>query len=50
MIKVDGNGVSKFEEDWNEHDMKMIELNAKAMNILYCALDPNKFYRILYIH
>lgn len=27
--------------------MKLIELNAKAMNILYCTLDANEFNRIL---
>ena len=45
-INVDGNDVSKLEEDWDELDIKLIELNAKAMNVLYCALYANKFSRI----
>ena len=45
-IKVDGKDVPKSEEDWDELDMKLIELNAKIMNILYCVLDANKFNRI----
>ena len=44
--KVDGIDIPKDEEEWNEHDMKMAEINAKAMNLLYCALDPTKFNRI----
>ena len=46
MVKIDGMDVPKPEEDWDEHDMKMDELNAKAMNFLYCALDSNEFNQI----
>ena len=46
IIKVDGNDIPKFEEDWDELDMKLIKLNAKAMNVLYWILDSNKFTRI----
>ena len=42
-IKVDGKDVPKSEEDWDELDIKLIELNAKIMNILYCILDANEF-------
>lgn len=45
IIKVNGFDISK-PEDWDEHDMKVIELNAKAINILYYAFDPNKFNQI----
>ena len=37
-IKVDDSEIFKPEEDWDEHDMRMIELNAKVMNILYYVL------------
>ena len=43
---VNGIASLKPEEDWNEQDIKKIELNAKAMNLLYCALDPNEFNRV----
>ncbi|WP_374695496.1 hypothetical protein ACEW7V_00205 [Areca yellow leaf disease phytoplasma] len=46
IIKVDGMDIPKPEEDWDDHDMKMGELNAKAMNLLYCALDANEFNQI----
>jgi len=46
MIKIDGVDVPKLEEEWDEYDMKLRELNAKAMNLLYCALDSSEFNRI----
>ena len=45
-IMVNGVASLKPEEDWDEQDIKKIELNAKAMNLLYCALDPNEFNRV----
>ena len=45
-ILVNGISIPKLEEDWNEYDIKQIEINAKAMNLLYCALDFNEFNRI----
>jgi len=45
-IKVDGVDILKTEEDWDDHDMKMGELNAKEMNLLYYALDANEFNQI----
>ena len=36
----------KPEVDWDEHDKKIAQLNAKAVNVLYCVLDVNEFYRI----
>ena len=45
-IMVNSIASLKPEEDWDEQDIKNIELNAKAMNLLYCALDPNEFNRI----
>lgn len=38
--------VDKEEKEWDENDLKGVQLNAKAMNMLYCALDPAEFNRI----
>ena len=46
LIRVDGIDIPKPEENWNDNDMRMEKLNAKAMNVLYCALDSTKFNRI----
>ena len=43
---IDGVSLSKLEGEWDEFDKKMTQLNAKTMNILYCALDANKFNHI----
>ena len=43
---IDGVESTKPEKDWDEVDKKMVQLNAKAMNVLYCALDANKFNHI----
>ena len=46
LVKVNSIDVPKLEEDWDDNDMRMEKLNAKAMNILYCALEVNEFNRI----
>ena len=38
--------ILKFENEWDENDLKLLQSNAKAINILYCALDLNEFNRI----
>uniref|UniRef100_A0A2N9FDB8 Retrovirus-related Pol polyprotein from transposon TNT 1-94-like beta-barrel domain-containing protein n=1 Tax=Fagus sylvatica TaxID=28930 RepID=A0A2N9FDB8_FAGSY len=38
--------IVKLESEWNEADVKLIELNYKAMSNLYCALDPNEYNRV----
>jgi hypothetical protein len=43
---VEGATIIKLESEWNEADVKLIELNCKAMSSLYCALDPNEFNRV----
>ena len=43
---IDGIFIPKPENEWNDQDKKLAQLNAKAMNILYCALDPIEFNRI----
>ena len=45
-IKIDGKDIPKPKEDRDELDMKLIELNRKVINILYCALDANEFNKI----
>ena len=37
---------TKPEKEWDEVDKKLAQLNAKAMNVLYCVLDANEFNRI----
>ena len=39
LIRVNGIGIPKPKEDWDDNDMRMRKFNAKAMNVLYCALD-----------
>ncbi|RDX97396.1 Ankyrin repeat-containing protein [Mucuna pruriens] len=42
--KIIGNEeVEKSEDEYNEGDMKNLELEAKAKNILYCAMNPDAF-------
>ncbi|XP_038989467.1 uncharacterized protein LOC120113034, partial [Phoenix dactylifera] len=43
---VNGIQVPKPEEDWNENDDRMAQLNSRAMNSLFCALDVNEFNRV----
>ena len=43
---IDGEESTKPEKKWDEVDKKLAQLNAKAMNVLYCALDANEFNRI----
>ena len=43
---INGVFLSKSKGEWDKLDMKMTQLNAKAMNILYCTLDANEFNHI----
>ena len=36
----------KSKIDWDDNDKKMVQLNAKAINVLYYALDVGEFNRI----
>ena len=38
--------IPKEPKEFNETDKKNMQLNAKAISILYCALDPSEFNRI----
>ena len=42
-IVVNGIQTPKPIQEYNEDDKKLIFINAKAMNILYCALERNEF-------
>ena len=46
IIMINGIATPKLEDDWDEQDIKLVELNAIAMNLLYYALDSNEFNRI----
>jgi hypothetical protein len=43
---VEGATLAKLENEWNEADVRLIELNCKAMSTLYCALDPIEYNRV----
>ena len=45
--KIERKDAPKPESDWDEIDLKILQSNAKAMNVLYCALDTNRYNRIL---
>jgi hypothetical protein len=43
---VEEQEIPKQETEWDENDVKLIELNYKAMNYLYCAFDLKEFDEI----
>jgi hypothetical protein len=43
---VEEQEIPKQEIEWDENDVKLIELNYKAMNCLYCAFDSKEFDEI----
>jgi hypothetical protein len=43
---VEEQEIPKQETEWDENDVKLIELNYKAMNCLYCAVDSKEFDEI----
>jgi hypothetical protein len=48
-IKIDGRpdqSIPKPREEYDDEDRRKLSLNAKAKNLLYCALDRNEFNRI----
>ncbi|GAV79195.1 UBN2 domain-containing protein [Cephalotus follicularis] len=32
--------------DFNDHDYKLLQLNAKAKRVIFCALSPSEFNRV----
>ncbi|XP_057985376.1 spindle assembly checkpoint component MAD1-like [Hevea brasiliensis] len=46
-LKLHADGYrGKVEDEYNELDWKKVSLNAKALNILHCALDATEYNRI----
>ena len=43
---IEGTRVPKVREEWDVNETRLVQLNSKAMNCLYCALDSNEFNRI----
>jgi hypothetical protein len=43
---VEEQEIPKQETEWDENDVKLIELNYKAINCLYCAFDSKEFDEI----
>ena len=43
---INNVSIPKPESEWDEYDERMAQLNAKAMNLLYCALSTSEFNRI----
>ncbi|VFQ86002.1 unnamed protein product [Cuscuta campestris] len=46
MKKVGETTVAKTEDEYDAQDIKKIENNAKAINILYCAVNPDDYRKI----
>ena len=43
---INNTVILKPKNDWDDQDRRMAQLNAKAINVLYYALDVNEFNRI----
>ncbi|GAV73238.1 LOW QUALITY PROTEIN: UBN2 domain-containing protein, partial [Cephalotus follicularis] len=43
---VNGKKVSKLDNEYNNHDYKLLQLNAKAKHVIFCALSPSEFNRV----
>ncbi|VFQ58917.1 unnamed protein product [Cuscuta campestris] len=46
MKKVGEVNVPKIEEDFNDEDCKKMELNAKAINMIYCGVNADDYRKI----
>ena len=44
--KVGDEKVIKEESEWDANDIKMAQLNSKAMHTLFCALRANEYTRM----
>ena len=44
--KVGDQDVVKQEEEWDANDLKLAQLNAKAMHTLFCALGASEYNRV----
>ncbi|GAV60777.1 UBN2 domain-containing protein, partial [Cephalotus follicularis] len=43
---VDGQRILKMNNEFNDHDYKLLQLNAKAKHVIFCALSPSEFNRV----
>ncbi|GAV86661.1 UBN2 domain-containing protein, partial [Cephalotus follicularis] len=43
---VDGQRVLKMNNEFNDHDYKLLQLNATAKHVIFCALSPSEFNRV----
>ncbi|GAV87999.1 UBN2 domain-containing protein, partial [Cephalotus follicularis] len=43
---IEGVVSLKPENEFNDNDLKMLQLNSKAKHVLFCAVRPNEFNRI----
>ncbi|VFQ87886.1 unnamed protein product [Cuscuta campestris] len=48
MKKVEETNVPKTEDEYDAQDIKKVENNAKAINIIYCAVNPDDYRKISY--
>ncbi|VFQ62058.1 unnamed protein product [Cuscuta campestris] len=46
MKKVGETNIPKTENEYDAQDIKKVENNAKAINIIYCAVNPNDYRKI----
>ncbi|KAH1114634.1 hypothetical protein J1N35_008012 [Gossypium stocksii] len=44
--RVEGVIVPKEENEWDDNDIKKVQLNEKAMHTLFCAIVPNEYNRV----
>ena len=47
MKVVNGEKVLKPKDGWNDDDIKLYELNQRALHYLFNAMDPNEFSRVM---
>ncbi|GAV69792.1 UBN2 domain-containing protein, partial [Cephalotus follicularis] len=43
---VDGQRILKMNNEFNDHDYKLLQLNAKAKHVIFCALSRDEFNRV----
>ena len=45
-IMMDGKMIPKHRHEWDERDRQNIQLNARAIYMLQCAIDRNEYNRV----
>ena len=43
---VEGQQVPKIEDEWNAEDLKKVELNDKAINMMHCVISFEEYGKI----